>query len=223
MQKSDFTDEFIRNLSASPSGLPQVFADSEAEGLKVVVMRDQKIFVFAASFCDARVRVTMRVGVFPHVNTDDARREAKNFQSILGSAIGHHPPKAPYVSSIAPRVILAELLSDYVETLPMRLHNKRSAADQAFIRSYLLEPAISRLLQRPACDLTTAQAGRLIEVIARRRGTSVATSSLVKLRAMYNWAMRAERRERYGVASNPFKHLAPRNRLSTEGRSNGTH
>lgn len=218
MQKTEFTDDFVRSLPFSPSDKPEVFADIAAPCLKLVVTRDKKMFFVTASMGDARIRLTIRVGAFPQVTTADARGAARNFRSIVRSVIENESPQAPRHSPTSTRTTLAEVLNDYVESLPQRRHSKRSASDQAFIRRFVLDPRVNHLLRRPACDVTAAQAGRLIEAISRRRGTSFAESSLVKLRTMYNWAMRSERREHYGVASNPFKHLAARHGLSVESR-----
>jgi len=218
MKKIGFTDEMLHSIPLLGKGQHNVFEDAGLPGLKMVIFANRKFFVHIPRLGDPRYKFRWVVGEFPAVLTEEAREAARCFNANVAKAIGLGGESGGDRSGKAAGPTLADTIADDVRALPMRRHNKRTAGDQQFIKRNIQDRSVNLLLDRAISDITVADARSLIEAIARRRDVAKASSSLVKLRTMCNWAMRPERRDTYRLYANPFAQITGRYRIAVEER-----
>ncbi|ASY62612.1 hypothetical protein SJ05684_c11560 [Sinorhizobium sojae CCBAU 05684] len=96
----------------------------------------------------------------------------------------------------------------YIEQFPTRRHNRSADQDARFHERYLLDPASNPILEKPIADVTD---GELMRFLFSLRGRpALARSCTQKIRAFFVWAMQPERREVFGLRSNPALYILPR-------------
>ncbi|MGO7016302.1 hypothetical protein [Rhizobium leguminosarum] len=210
MKLLDMTDGVVSDLPFTARGSFEIFGDRSIDGLKLVVMDSRKVFVHQPRLADPRVYLKVDIGSFPDVSTERAKAFARLINAVAAQAVkmgaattGNHAMP----TAAAARPTFADVVEAYLETLPLRKHNKRAASDQRFVRIHLLDRGVNPLIGKPASEVTRADARGLMIRISRRHGPRIAGTALSKLRAMFKWASRPDQRA-FGIVGNPFAGLS---------------
>ncbi|WP_296104711.1 hypothetical protein [uncultured Agrobacterium sp.] len=206
MRALNLTDEVVRKLPYTTRGSIEIFGGPMIDGLKLVVSDSRKLFVHQPRLADRRVQLRVEVGFFPEISTQRAKTVARHIDVLVARAMEGQATTTK-VAAVTP-LTFEEVAEAYLETLPLRKHNKRAASDQRFFRTHLLDHDVNTIVAKQASDITKSDARRLITRLTRRHGRRVARAALSKLRAMFGWASGSDQ-GLLGIVGNPFSNLSP--------------
>lgn len=198
MHKLDLTDDLVRRLPFAAPGECMQFADATIDNMRIVVSATLKAFFYVPGVVpDGNVR--WRLGRFPETGTGRARDLARRLNQIMA--------RRGYDDPIEASPTFATVGEAYISWLPERPRNRSADADARFLRRYVLDPATNPWMDRPVAEVTDADVARLVLSLRDRPAPALARNCLVKLKAMFAWAMHFQRRRKFGLESNPIARL----------------
>jgi len=201
MFKLDLTDDIIRQLPFAAPGECMEFADATVDNMRIVVAAAFKAFFYVPnSISEGNVR--WRLGRFPETGTERARDLAHRLNQIMARRGDEEP--------VERGATFAAVGEAYLSWLPFRPRNRSADADARFVRRYVLDPATNPWMDKPIAAVTDADVATLVASLLRRPAPALARNCLIKLRAMFAWAMHFERRRAFGLETNPIADLTPR-------------
>ncbi|MCA1403044.1 tyrosine-type recombinase/integrase [Ensifer sp. IC3342] len=208
MQKLDLTDDVVRNLPFAP--VCNEFADSTVDNMRVVVTTTRKAFFYVPDFIPGS-HVRWRLGWFPEIATERARELARQLNQV-NQATAHRSGEEPVEADPLHREswTFASVVDAYVSWLPERHRNLCADADATFMRRYVRDPAVNPWVDKPIAAVTDYDVMALVVSIRNRPAPALARNCLMKVRALFAWAMHPARRREFGLVSNPLAHLTPR-------------
>ncbi|MGR9296991.1 tyrosine-type recombinase/integrase [Rhizobium leguminosarum] len=201
MQKVDLNDEIIRGMPYAAPGQHQEFADETIDNMRIVVAGTRKAFYYVPSFMQDG-HVHWRLGWFPSMNTEDAREIANRLNRTTASF-------APDGAG-ATTWTFADVAEAYLEWLPSRDRNRSTGSEIKFFRRHILDPAVNRWRDKPIGAVIDDDVATLVYAIRSRGAKTTARNCLAKMRTMFRWAMRPDRRQQFGLRHNPVDNLTPR-------------
>ncbi len=199
------TDEMIEKLVAKDERYD--VADPVTANLRVRVGRRKKMFVLSARFGVSKHSKRQVIGEFPEMGIEDARAVAELWNRQLRQGLDPIEERIRLLreESMSRRRSFFSVMEDFIADLPNRDGNRHVDQDIKAIRYNLLNPATNTFLHDRIVDVRTSQLGQLIASIRDRPAPGQALKVFSLMRSFWEWAMAPERREEYGLISNPFE------------------
>lgn len=209
------------------------YPDSLFRGLALrVTDTGKKTFVLIARFPASKnpLNPTRRsIGEYPTISLQHARETAKQWMLLLKRGLDpkEEEDRIRLENARKRANTFKSVVEDYLADMPNRKRNRHAEQDEREIRRELIERTDKKgnvwknpWLSKPVADITDSDVAELIGTIRDGKNRDKpapgqAYNCWGHIKAIFAWAMWPERRQGYGLITNPVAHLQPKHfRLS---------
>ena len=219
--KSKLTDNAIDALKPAAAGTRDQYADVLIPGLAVrVTDKGKKTFILIARFPGSNNPTRRALGEYPVLSLKQARDTAREWLLLLKKGIDprEENERVRVVNARKRQNTFLAVVEDYLKDIPTRQRNRHAEQDAREIRRELLERKdkdgkivwCNAWAKKPVADVTDADIAELIGEIRDRPAPGMAYNIWGHIKAIFSWAMWPERRQGYGLTSNPTQYLQPK-------------
>ncbi len=207
------TEIGVSSLKTPPKGRLDEYPDSMFPGFAVRVSdKGRKTFLLITRYPGSSSPARRAIGHHPVMTLAEARQEAKSWALLIAKGIDPKDERIEAKKESARKRAnsFAAVVEDYLKDILTRQRNRHAKKDDAEIRRELLDPQRNAWMRKPISDITDADIAELIGAIRDRPAPGMAYNVWGHVKAIFSWAMWPERRQGYGLASNPTQHLQPK-------------
>ncbi len=212
-RKKRLTDAMIAGLKPAPEGTRIEIRDDLLPSFAVrVTDKGTKTFVLITRFPGSKNPARRAIGEYPTLSLQQAREEARSWLLLIKRGID---PKDEIAKSRAEQQRKREntfkaVVDDYLSDISSRKRNRHADQDKREIERELLAAGRNKWLNKSIAEVTDADIAELIGAIRDRPAPGMAYNVWGHVKAIFSWAMWPERRQGYGLITNPTQHLQPK-------------
>ncbi|AYM62914.1 integrase arm-type DNA-binding domain-containing protein [Agrobacterium fabrum] len=207
------TDAGVSSLKTPPKGRLDEHPDAMFPGFAVRVSdRGRKTFILITRYPGSSSPTRRAIGHYPVMSLAEAREEAKNWTLLIARGVDPKEERIEAKKESARKRVnnFAAVVEDYLKDILTRQRNRHAKKDATEIRRELLDPSRNAWMKKSISDITDADIAELIGAIRDRPAPGMAYNVWGHIKAIFSWAMWPERRQGYGLTSNPTQHLQPK-------------